>query len=146
MKAAFLYNFAKFVEWPGDPDASLILGILGDDPFGAAIDQLVAGKTVNGRALAVKRLKWGQDLRQCQILFISSSEQKRLPQIIASLRGASVLTVGETDAFLSSGGIIRFVLEGSKVRFEINAGAAEQAHLKLSSKLLALAKNVTGQH
>jgi hypothetical protein len=149
VKAAFLYNFAKFVEWPpetsGGPSAPLVLGVLGDDPFGGTIDQLVAGKTANGRPLVVRRLKWGEDLRQCHILFISSSEHKRLPQILEALRGASVLTVGDMDQFGQQGGMIQFVLEQSKVRFEINIAAGEQARLKFSSKLLALAKTVRGK-
>lgn len=148
VKAAFLFNFAKFVDWPSDAlgeGAPIIIGIIGDDPFGGVIDQLVAGKSASGHPVVVRRFKWGQDLRQCHILFVSQSEQKRIPQIIASLKGASVLTVGEAEQFTRQGGIIRFVLEGGKVRFEINAGAAEQARLKLSSKLLALARSVTGQ-
>lgn len=145
VKAAFLYNFAKFVEWPGDAlgnsNAPLIIGVIGDDPFGGALDQAINGKTINGRALLVRRLKWGHDLRSCHILFISSSERKRLPQIIQSLRGASVLTVGDMGQFNQQGGIINFILEANKVRFEINSRGADQARLKISSKLLSLAKN-----
>ena len=99
IKAAFLFNFAKFIEWPSEAfnngGAPLVLGIMGEDPFGSAIDQALNGKTVNGRQLTIKRLKWGQNLRDCHILFISSSERNRLAQIIESLKGASVLTVGE---------------------------------------------------
>jgi len=149
VKAAFLYNFPKFVEWPADAsgeDSSFLLGVLGDDPFGESLDQIVGGKTVNGRRIVVRRLKWGEDLRQCQMLFISSSEQRRLPQIFARLKGASVLTVGETDQFVNQGGIIRLVIADGKVRFDINAGAAKQARLRLSSKLLSLARAVIGQH
>jgi hypothetical protein len=148
VKAAFLYNFAKFVEWPADSmgggGSPLVLGVLGDDPFGAAIDQVVAGKTANGRQLVVRRFKWGQDLKQCHILFISSSERKRLAEILGALRGASVLTVGDMDQFGQQGGMIQFVIEQSRVRFEINIGAAQNARLKISSKLLALARNVKG--
>lgn len=145
VKAAFLYNFAKFVDWPaealGGSNGTLVIGVIGDDPFGGALDQAINGKTVNGRALVVRRLKWGQDLRFCHILFISASERKHLPQIIQSLRGASVLTVGDMGQFNQEGGIINFVLEASKVRFEINSRGADQAQLRISSKLLALAKN-----
>jgi len=146
VKAAFLYNFAKFVEWPpgvfGNDGAPLVVGVVGDDPFGSALDQTIRGKSANGRQLIIRRFSWGQNLRECHILFISSSERKRLSQILDSLRGAGVLTVGETDHFNQQGGIINFVIEKGKVRFEINAGAAESSHLKLSSKLLALAKSV----
>ena len=145
VKAAFLYNFAKFVDWPGDAfgnsNAPLVVGVIGDDPFGGALDQAINGKTINGRPLVVRRLRLGQDLRSCHILFISSSERQRLPQIIQSLRGASVLTVGDMGQFNQQGGIINFILEANKVRFEINSRAADQARLKISSKLLSLAKN-----
>ncbi|HKV39356.1 MAG TPA: YfiR family protein [Blastocatellia bacterium] len=142
VKAAFIYNFAKYVEWPqiAGPGAPLIVGVVGQDPFGGAFDQMVEGKIANGRQLVVKRLKWGDDLKQCQILFISASEERRLSQILNSLNGASVLTVGDTEQFGKAGGIIRFVLEDNRVRFEINRGAAERARLKLSSRLLALAR------
>jgi len=146
VKAAYLYNFAKFVEWPpeafgpgGDP---FVVGVIGDDPFGGALDQAISGKNVNGHPLMIKRLKWGQDLRGCHILFISSSERKRLGQIFGSLRGANVLTIGESDRFGQQGGIITFVMEDETVRFEINTSVADQSRLKVSSKLLALAKGV----
>lgn len=145
VKAAFLYNFAKFVDWPAEAFAGsngmLVIGVIGDDPFGGALDQAINGKTINGQPLVVRRLRWGQDLRSCHILFISSSERKHLQQIIQSLRGASVLTVGDMGQFNQEGGIINFILEASKVRFEINSRGAGQAQLRISSKLLALAKN-----
>jgi len=149
IKAAFLYNFAKFVEWPADafadPHAPLVLGIVGEDPFGSVLDKLVLGKTVNGRGLVIKKLKQGADLRNCHILFLSSSETKRVPQILESLQGASVLTVGERERFAQSGGVINFILEENKVRFEINSDAAARARLNISSKLLALARIVADQ-
>ncbi|HWX42191.1 MAG TPA: YfiR family protein, partial [Blastocatellia bacterium] len=106
---------------------------------------VVAGKNVNGHPIAVKRLRWGQDLRQCHILFISASEARRLPQILESLRGASVLTVADMERFDQQGGIVRFLIEEGKVRFEINVDAADKAGLRISSKLLALAKIVRAQ-
>ena len=149
IKAAFLYNFAKFIEWPAEAFtescAPLIVGVIGNDPFGSALDQTMSGKTINGRPLIIKRLKWGQNLRTCQILFISSSERKRLAQLFESLKGATVLTVSETEQFCQQGGIINFLIEDNKVRFEINATAATGAQLKISSKLLALAKTVRGR-
>lgn len=144
VKAAFLYNFAKFVDWPaeafGGGSGPLVIGVVGDDPFGGVLDQAINGKTINGRSMVVHRLKWGQDLRSCHILFISSSERSRLPQIIQSLRGASVLTVGDMGGFNQQGGIVNFVLEANRVRFEINSRGADQARLRISSKLLALAQ------
>ncbi len=149
IKAAFLYNFAKFVEWPADtfadPHDPIVLGIVGEDPFGSVLDKIVLGKTVNGRGLMIKRLKPGPDLRKCHILFISSSEKKHLAPILESLQGSSVLTVGETDRFAQSGGVINFILEENKVRFEINSETAARARLKISSKLLALARIVANQ-
>ena len=146
VKAAFLYNFAKFIEWPTEAfsNGHLVVGLIGDDPFGSALDQTINGKSINGRQLIIRRFKWGQNLRDCHILFIASSERKRLPQILESLRGARVLTVGELDKFCQQGGLINFILEENKVRFEINLDVAEQAGLKISSKLLALARSVKG--
>ncbi|HJQ22981.1 MAG TPA: YfiR family protein [Blastocatellia bacterium] len=146
VKAAFLFNFVKFIEWPAeafsDDGAPLVIGVIGQDPFGGHLDQAISGKSVNGRQLLVRRFKWGEDVRACHVLFISASERKHLAQIIASLRGAAVLTVGDMDQFTQQGGGINFVTEASKLRFEINASVAEQARLKISSKLLALARAV----
>lgn len=141
VKAAFLFNFAKFIEWPSDAiNGQLVLGILGDDPFRGSVDQIVRGKLANGYRLTVRRLKWGDNLRNCNILFVSSSEQKRLPQILEALRGANVLTVGESSHFNRAGGIIRFFIQDKTVRFEINPDAASQTRLRISSKLMALSR------
>lgn len=149
VKAAFLYNFAKFVEWSPETfsqsDAAFVIGVLGDDPFGAALDQTIHGKSINGRQFIIKRLKWGQHLRDCQLLFICSSERNRLAQILESIKGASVLTVSELNNFCQQGGMISFILEENKVRFVINTDVAEQARLRISSKLLVLAKAVLGE-
>lgn len=142
VKAAFIFNFAKFVEWPSDAfgdGGALVVGVVGDDPFGGALDRL-NGNTVNGRRLRIKRLRWDDNLRTCQILFISNSEGRHLGKIMESTRGTSVLTIGEMPQFNQSGGMIRFVIQNDKVRFEINAAAAGQARLRISSKLLALSK------
>jgi hypothetical protein len=142
VKAAFIFNFAKFVEWPSDAFGEggvLVVGVVGDDPFGRALDQL-NGNTANGRRLRIKRLRWDEDLRSCQILFISNSERRHLGKIMDNIRGTSVLTIGEMPQFNQAGGIIKFVIQDDKVRFEINAGAAGQARLRISSKLLALSK------
>ncbi len=143
VKAAFLYNFAKFVEWPADafadPHAPVVLGIVGEDPFDGLLEQIVAGKTVNGRNLLVRKLKPTDDLRNFHILFIGSTERKRLPQILVSLRESSVLTVGEGDRLNESGLTIQFIIRENKVRFAINLATAARARLKISSKLLALA-------
>lgn len=142
VKAAFIFNFAKFVEWPSDAfgeGGALVVGVIGDDPFGGALDRL-NGNTANGRALRIKRFRWGDDLRACHVLFISASEGRHLNKIMQSISGRSVLTIGESTQFGQSGGMIRFVIQDNKVRFEINASAAGQAGLRISSKLLALSK------
>jgi hypothetical protein len=148
VKAAFLYNFTKFVEWPAeafkDPNAPIIIGVVGEDPFGSILDQIVSGKTVNGRRLVIKRVSEARGLKTCHVLFISSSERNRLSPIIGSLNGSSVLTIGDMERFAQQGGMINLFIDEGKVRFEINVGVAERARLKISSKLLSLARVVRG--
>ena len=143
VKAAFILNFTKFIDWPSDgygDGGTLIIGIVGDDPFGGSLDQL-NGNMVNGHRIVIRRLKAGDYLRGCQILFVSSSERNRLGKILESVKGGTVLTIGELSHFNQAGGIIKFVIQDNKVRFEINTGAASQARLRISSKLLALSKS-----
>jgi hypothetical protein len=146
VKAAYLFNFIKFVEWPEDAFADslapIVIGIAGDDPFGSALPEVVMGKTAQGRDLVIRRYHTGEDLRGASILFISASEKKRLPQILAGLRGSSALTVADMDGFLDAGGMIQFLSENDRVRFAINVDAASRARLKVSSKLLSLARVV----
>jgi hypothetical protein len=148
VKAAYLFNFLKFVEWPGDPLADThgrwVIGVVGDNPFGDELTQIVSGKTVQGHELLVRRFQSSEDLHACHVLFISASEKKRLPSILAALGGSSVLTVGDMDHFIEFGGMIQFVMEEKRVRFAIDVGASSQAGLKVSSKLLSLARTVTG--
>jgi hypothetical protein len=148
VKAAYLFNFLKFVEWPeesfADPLAPIVIGVVGEDPFGNALPQVVIGKTVQGRDLVIRIYRPGEDLRGAHILFISASERKRLPTILSSLRGSSVLTVADTAGFLDAGGMIQFLNENGRVRFAINVDATGRAKLKMSSKLLSLAKVVGG--
>ena len=107
VKAAYLYNFLKFVEFPSDsfadPLAPIVIGVVGDDPFGSALPQVVIGKTVQGRDLVIRMYRTGEDLRRANILFISASERKKLPMILSSLRGSSVLTVSDIAEFTRSG-------------------------------------------
>jgi hypothetical protein len=149
VKAAFLYNFAKFVDWPpaafADQRSAMVIGVLGDDPFGVDLDRAVEDKTVNGRPLVVRRFKRLEDLTACHILFISASESGRLAHILDLLRKSSVLTVDESDQFVHLGGIINFTIRENKVHFVINAEAAQQAGLKISSKLFKVADAVLGQ-
>lgn len=149
VKAAFLYNFAKFVEWPGNafgsPTDPLVLCVYGDDPFGESLDAVIQGERVGGRRLVVHRTREIPQLRGCHVVFLSQRARERYPEVLGSLRGRSVLTVGEGDGFLTDGGMIRFVLEQNRVRFEINLDAAERNRLKLSSQLLRLARAVNPQ-
>ncbi len=146
VETAYLFNFVKFVEWPeeafADPLAPIVIRIVGDDPFGDALPQVVLGKTVQGRDLIIRKYRAGEDLRGSHILFISASEKKRLPQILSSLHGSCVLTVADIDGFLEEGGMILLFSDESRVRFAINVDAANQAKLKVSSKLLSLARGV----
>ncbi len=148
VKAAFLFNFARFVEWPARAfeNATSPIGVcvLGDDPFGESLNRVVAGKMLGDRTLMVRRGKKLRELGGCEILFISGSERAHLPEILEELRTAPVLTVGESEDFATRGGEVQFTLEESHVHFLINVDATERAGLKLSSKLLSLAHVVHG--
>lgn len=146
VKAAYLFNFLKFVEWPsdafGDPLAPFVIGVVGEDPFGNALPQVVLGKTVQGRDLVVHVYRPGEDFRNAHILFVSASEKKKFSAILATLHGSSALTVSDAPGFLNAGGMIQFLNEDGRIRFGINVDAASRARLKMSSKLLSLAKVV----
>jgi hypothetical protein len=145
VKAAYLYNFGKFVEWPARVTAAsdfFSICVLGEDPFGSTFDATIAGESVNGKKVVVKRIAKPQDVVGCRILFISSSEESRLKEILATLDNASVLTVSDISQFTRRGGMIRFVMEASRVRFEVNLTSAEHAGLTLSSQLLKVAISV----
>lgn len=146
LKAAFLYNFTKFVEWPGESfpasDSPLRLCVLGDDPFGSELSQVTEGKVVGGHPVQVAVLDNWHHARDCQLVFITSSELTPLRDILHGLRGTSALTVGDSNSFAKEGGMIRLLIEGGRMRFEVNLRAASEAHLKISSKLLSLAKAV----
>jgi hypothetical protein len=148
IKAGFIYNFAQLVQWPStaflQTDSPIVIGILGTDPFGATIDRVIENKKLDGRNVVVKRLKWNKDLnlKDCNILFVSSSEKEHLAEVINTVKWLPILTIGETAGFATRGGIINLTLEGNKVRFEVNVEAAKQANLNISSRLLALARIV----
>lgn len=145
VKAAFLYNFAKFIEWPAeafkDANNFLIIGIIGRDPFGDALDVLEQ-KSIAGRKILIRRFASVEDLQRCHILFISNSEKENLPNIFKAIRKWHVLTVGEMKGFPQSGGMVNFILVDNKIQFEINVDAAQQANLRISSQLLKLARIV----
>src|SRR3954452_12923402 len=129
VKAAFIYNFAQFTQWPAEafasPDSVFVIGLLGDDPFDGALDKAVAGKTVSGHPMTVKRVTNVAEAGGCAVLFIPVTQEGRVTDVLNAVVEKPVLTVGETDNFPWSGGVIRFVTEDNKVRFEINPEAAE---------------------
>ncbi len=147
VKATFLFNFAQFVDWPPavypKPDSPLVIGIVGNDPFGPYLDSLVADEKIGGRPIAVRRFKRAEEVVDCEILFISGNQSIEEQKLLEHLRGHSVLTVGDSEGFNRSGGIIRFGLVGGKIRMRINMDAANAANLRISSKILRFASIVT---
>ena len=143
VKAAYLFNFAKFIVWPPeaffDSEGPIQIGILGEDPFGGALEKTVQNQTVNSRSFIIKHSRKIQELKDSHILFISRSEDVSLSGIFQELKGTSILTVGESENFSRSGGIVHFIEKDNKIRFEINVDAASGAGLEISSKLLQLA-------
>ena len=146
VKAALIFNFARFVEWPWEafarPDSPIVIGVLGDDSFAAILEETFRGKTIHGRSFVIERWKYGHNVRSCHILFVSSSQGGHLRPILESLEGSSVLTIGETARFAHRGGVINLFLQDERVQFEINVDAAARGRLKISSKLLAFARIV----
>jgi len=143
VKAAFLYTFAKFVEWPpkafSSSSAEIAICVLGDYPFGSFLDDAVRGKTVDGRPLAVYRLIDFPAGHECKILFIATSERRRMPALLASAANSGVLTVGDTAGFASEGGVIGLQLDGQRIRLSVNLTAAKRSRVRISSRVLSLA-------
>jgi hypothetical protein len=144
VKAAFLYNFARFVTWPEREGtaAPVIIGILGRDPFGNVLESTIAGKTVSGRPFLVRRLQTVEEAANCQLVFVSSSERRTVAEVIEALDGQPVLTIGEAEGFVERGGMIGFVIEDQAVRIDVNLDAAQAAGLQLSSQLLRVARSI----
>lgn len=146
VKAAYLLNFARFVEWPtgafAQETSPVVLGVLGRDPFGNALDRILGAQKIGGRSFEIRRAARLQELGTCHILFISASEGDRMDGILSSLRGQATLTIADMEKFAPSGGVIGFFTEEKRVRFEANPAAAQRAGIKLSSKLLKLARIV----
>lgn len=144
VKSAFLLNFTKFIEWPSAafeaPDSPIAICILGEDPFGVTLDQIVAGEVVNNRKVTVVRVRRAPASKTCQVLFLNRPE-KEVASLLPSLE-AGVLTVGEGESFIRDGGMIAFVIENRRVRFSANQTAAESAGLKISARLLTVARSV----
>jgi hypothetical protein len=150
VKAIFLFNFAQFVEWPPqtlrDPRAPLVIGVLGDDPFGSYLDETVRSEKIGDHPMVVRRYHELAEVTDCQVLFISRSEATQMRQLVAGLKGRSVLTVGDVDDFNRVGGIIRFATEQGRIRLKINVAAAQAAGITISSKLLRSATIVAADN
>jgi hypothetical protein len=145
VKAAYLYNFGRFVEWPRVATAKsgpFTVCVLGADPFGSTLDATMAGETIAGRNVVAKRISTPEESVNCEILFLSAAEAGRLNKIMEDLDKAAVLTVSDMPQFAQRGGMIQFVLEGNRVRFEVNLTATQHAGLTLSSDLLKVATAV----
>jgi hypothetical protein len=143
IKAAFLFNFAKFVEWPPgafpETNSPIVVGVLGNNVFGDELEKTIRDKTINNHPFQFLEVTSAAEATHCHILFISPSEKDNLRKIVDNLHNASVLTVSETDGFIPAGGMINFLIVNSKIRFQINDKAARNARLRISSKLLSLA-------
>ena len=144
VKAAFIFNFVQFVEWPAGAfeteDEPLVIGVLGQNPFGDALARAVQGKAVGGHPLVVRHFSDVGSLRRCHLLYAGTTDVETLRQLVVKVRTTPVLTLGESKSFLSVGGMMRFYTEEGKVRFEVNLDAARSARLRISSKLLKLAR------
>ena len=148
VKAAFLFHFAQFVDWPPeafeDAASPLTYCTAGEDPFHGALEASLNGKMIGTRPVRVIHFRQVQEIQGCQIVFLGTLDKKPISAMLANLRTSPVLTVGESESFVQGGGMIGFFLEDNKVRFDINLDAAERAKLKISARLLALAKTVIG--
>lgn len=145
LKAAFLYNFAKYVEWPTDafPTGTLRICLYTDAHFSHTIDEIIEGESIGGRPVTRLLMPAIPDVpRQCNVLFVNAKERPRIEALLASVRGSSVLTVGEGSDFIRDGGMFAFIKEQDRVRFDINTMEAERAGLTVSSRLLRLARHV----
>jgi hypothetical protein len=144
VKAAFVYNFALFTEWPdrafADKDSPFVVAVIGTDPFGSFLQQTLQNKTIAGRPVILRHIDTADQISGCQLLFVPASEDDHLDDIFKQVADQPILTIGESDKFLDAGGTIRFLLEDGKIRFEISPDSAAKAGLRISSKLLSLAK------
>jgi len=149
IKAAYLYYFSTFVDWP--PEAfsrgrePLVVGVLGVDPFGEVLESTIGDRRVGNRNVKIKRSRRVEDLRQAHVVFVSASEKERWPDILAALKGTNALTVSEIQQFCGNGGMSAFLIENDVVRFDVNLDNAEQAGLKISARMLSTARVVSGK-
>jgi hypothetical protein len=142
VKAAYLYNFGKFIKWPPSSESTFEICVFGNDPFGISLDSLTAGESLDGKRLAIRRISSTTEAQKCRILYVSRSEQGRAPSILEAVKHLPILTVSDIPNFLDDGGVISFVMQGDRVRFQVSLPAAERAGLSLSSELLKVAVSV----
>jgi len=149
IKAAYLFNFAKFIEWPAlaltNTSAPVVIGVVGEDPFGDKLPDTIHGETIKGRPILIRHYQPTNDLAGCHVLFLSRSARDHFPDLLKQAATQHILAVSESEEFLEQGGMINFAFVGKSVRFDINVRAMEQAGLKASSKLLAIARSVQGK-
>jgi hypothetical protein len=150
VKAAYVYYLAKFVDWPpaafSSKNTPITIAVIGDDEFGNLLANIVKDKTIQEHPIQIRPLKWPADLRTCHLVFVGSSDQKRFRQIVESLKDRPVLTITETEDGSQTKGIVNLFVEGGKVQFEVNIAEAEKARLRISSKLLRLARGTVGSY
>jgi YfiR/HmsC-like len=148
VKAAYLYNFGRYVRWPAVPDIDqdhvFPICVFDHDPFGATLDSTLTGESLNGKHVAIRRIQKPREAAQCRVLFIGAAQSDHLSEILSALDQLPVLTVSDMDDFSRRGGMIQFVLEGGRVRFDVNLKTAQSARLALNSELLRVAVTVTG--
>ena len=146
IKAAFLFNFTQFVEWPDyslpEATAPLVIGVLGEDPFGNYLHKIVSTEKVNDHPLIIQHYDNAEEIKACHILFINVSEPGKLKETIAALKGRSILTVSDDREFIEDGGMIRFITKNNKIKIRINDVSAKEAGLTISAKLLSVAEVV----
>jgi hypothetical protein len=144
LKSVFLYQFCRFMEWPdsafSSPNDPLIIGVVGDDPFGSLLKEAVEGETYHGRPIRIEHYRGPRDIRRCHLLFVSRSEVDQMAEILSAVAGKSVVTVGETDGFLDRGGMIALTADRNRVRLRVNTSSLRAANVDVSSKLLRVAE------
>ena len=149
VKALFLFNFAKYIDWPStafpDTNSPIVIGIVGENNFGSHLRKTVEGRSISGRGIVIRENVKEEDFDKCHILFISASERKHIGEVCNRVKAAPVLTVGETEQFTQQGGVIGFIKKEGKVRLQIDLGAARKASLQISSKLLSVADSVSSK-
>ncbi len=146
VKAVFLFNFAQFVEWPSsafaETQAPLVIGVLGEDPFGPLLEETINGEKSNGHPLAIAHYQNVEEVKNCHILFVNLPHEKTQASVLSRLKGTNILTVGDKENFTSDGGMVRFTMENKKIHLKINLAAVKAENLAISSKLLRLAEIV----